>query len=206
MRTFNLIAGLVLAVVAAPLVAQPITQKIETHDNAIGEVEKSGDTLQHRASRYVFPMTLGALPIRDTTTYGPGDASAYYTDRGGGNADPWLTLYVYPATVSLEQDQQVVEASIKARWSVKSIAAPTGVVFVPGAADGWFDGALNEQSFLTGYRIVRSGDWFIKARLSVPRKGGEPAVRKAVAALNAVAWTVPQALTARSATARLAKR
>ena len=140
-----LIAALVASqpLCLSQLRAEPVTQSVEAHDNAIGDIDRRADGFVHRSAGYHYPAMLGEMPARKTTTYGPRDAEVYYTLRGGANGDPWLDLFVYPV-----------------------------------------------QPAVTGYRLVRDGDWFIKVRMSIPKSGGQAALDRAWKGLAAVPWSV----------------
>jgi len=179
-----------LSLLLAPLeAAESQTQTIEELRSGVGEVERSSAGLIHRSSGFVFPVTLGSSPARETTTYAPGDADVYYTLLGGGNGDAWLTLYLYPASGSLVEEAAGAATAIRERWQVKEVPAPVAMGPMPaGAREEWFEGSVAGLEVLTGYRLIRSGNWFIKARLTIPKSGGEQAKLRGQQALRAVPW------------------
>jgi len=192
---------------APPVVASsapPIIQTVEEHRNDIGEIEKRKADFRHRSAGFLFPLQLGAMPARKTFTYGPGDAEVYYTLYGGGNGDAWLSLYVYPATIGLEDEAKNVDVALLQRFEAKPITPPHGLNSGPIASiDRWFRGTVQGEDCLTGYRVVQSGRWFIKSRMSVPIRGGDEALKRGVDAMNAISWfwtepTRPRAQSARA--------
>ena len=48
-------------------------------------------------SAYGFPSSIGDMPARKVTVFGPGDVSVQYTVDGGAAGDAWVDLYAYPA-------------------------------------------------------------------------------------------------------------
>ena len=170
----------------------PIEQRVETHDNSKGEIEKRAGDLRHRSSGYSFPLSLGEIPARSSHTYGPGDASVYYTLHGGANGDAWITLYVYPAKIDFASETNNVVYSLVERMGGKPVAAPAGLPPRPvGAVDNWYTGSIEGVPVLTGFRLVRHGPWFIKARISIPVSGGDVAIARAMRGIAAIPWTVP---------------
>jgi hypothetical protein len=147
-QTLLFLAALALR---APAVAEPIEQTVEQLRNNVGEVDRLGPDFVHRPSGYLFPGKLGNLPARKTVTYGPGDASLYYTLFGGGNGDAWLTLYVFPVTRSFEDEVADVEQALLQRVSGISVEPPAGVPPLPtGAREKWFDGSIEGAPVVTG--------------------------------------------------------
>lgn len=170
--------------------AQLIEETVEEHRDDVGEIDRRGGDFVHRASGYVFPGDLGGMPARKTYTYSPGDASVYYTLLGGGNGDPWLSLYVYPATRPIADEIRDIEAAIAQRMPGQVTRPPNLPPLPAGVAEKWYDATADGEALLTGYRISTSGNWYIKVRLSIPRSGGATAIDRAWKALGAVPWTV----------------
>jgi hypothetical protein len=171
--------------------AEPIEQTVEEHSNDRGEIDRRDHAFVHRSSGYVFPLSLDGIPARKTYTYRPGDASIYYTHLGGGNGDPWLSLYVYPATRALALESRDVEQALRERMPGREIQ-PAGIPPAPPAVtEGWFEARVDGTPVLTGFRLAQVGDWFIKVRLTVPRATGESSLEKAWRALAAIPWSLP---------------
>lgn len=169
--------------------AEPLVQRVEEHRNDVGEIEKRQSDFLHRSSGFAFPGHLAEMPARKTYTYGPGDAEVYYTLYGGGNGDAWLSLYVYPAKSELLDHEKAVEAPILERFRAVRSEQPAELPPAPvRSAEGWYRGVAEGNEVLTGYRIVKSGNWFIKARISIPVAGGEPAMTRAMDAIAAIPW------------------
>ena len=171
--------------------AQPITQNAPEHQNDGSELEKRAGVFVHRKSGFLYPAQLGEMPARKTTTYGPGNASIYYTRFGAGNNDAWLSLYVYPASGrNAVDDVPDIEGPIMKYEEAVKAAPPVGLSpGPPGSLDGWFRANLQGIQVLTGYRLIRSGNWFIKVRTSIPLKGGAEAEKRATDAMAAIPWS-----------------
>ena len=188
-----LIAALVASqpLCLSQLRAEPVTQSVEAHDNAIGDIDRRADGFVHRSAGYHYPAMLGEMPARKTTTYGPRDAEVYYTLRGGANGDPWLDLFVYPAQLNLAEEAAELSALLKKNYQGTERVSPLGLPSLPpGAREQWFDVILKGVPAITGYRLVRDGDWFIKVRMSIPKSGGQVALDRAWKGLAAVPWSV----------------
>ncbi|WP_395623556.1 hypothetical protein [Sphingomonas daechungensis] len=129
------------------------------------------------------------MPLRGLTVYGPSDASAYYTLGGGGTGDAWITFYVYPATISLAEESAGVEQSLLQILQGRRIdpPAPAPANFHMGRV-AWFEGLYKNIDARTGYMLVQRGQWFLKARITVPKKGGPEAMGRALKAIAALQW------------------
>jgi hypothetical protein len=179
-----------LAAISSAAQSEPLVQTVEEHRNDQGEIEKRASDFVHRSSGFVYPVKLGEMPARRTVTYGTADAAVYYTLYGGANGDPWIDLYVYPVVLEPVAEIAEVEKALVGNFKASAVAAPNGLPAGPsGAFDGWYSGSVEGQNYLTGYRIVRSGDWYIKARISVPAAGGQPAIDRAMRGIGAIPWT-----------------
>jgi hypothetical protein len=175
-----------------PSPSPPLQQNVENHDNSQGEIEKRADALIHRSSGYTFPLSLRDIPARKSQTYGPGDGGVFYTLYGGANNDAWINLYVYPAELELAAEIADVDSALTQRMGGKLTTSPPGLPRGPaGAVDKWYLGSVDKSQLLTGYRLVRHGRWYIKARISIPLGGGEAATARAMRGLAAIPWTVP---------------
>lgn len=148
-------------------------------------------TILHRASGFVFPKALADMPRRKLVVYAEDDLSVQYTDRGGGNGDPTMDLYVYPAQRSFEDEWRSIEAAIAQGSAVVSSADPFPAP--ARAVDNhmrWYLGQLQGRGSLwtTGYVLVERRGWFIEARVSIPRESGERGVDQVRKALDAIDW------------------
>lgn len=176
---------------ASPAVAEPIVQSVESHDNSKGELERRTDGFVHRSTGYVFPVQLAEMPARTTVTYGPGDASVYYTVDGGGTGDAWLTLYVFDRDLTLAEEAAGTEEALLNAMPGTPVARPAAAPpLPPGAVERWFEAMVEGRSMLTGYRIIRDSGHFIKVRLSIPKAGGQQALDRGWRALGAVKWVI----------------
>lgn len=183
-------AGLALALAPCAALAQPVVQPVETHRDDRGEISRQDGGFVHRPSNYRFPAALGALTARRTITYEPGEGSLLYAETASIVGGPWISLFVYPAATPLAQEVGDLEASLLQVMP----GQPTTVLGLPplpaGGVERWFDSTLNGQPMLTGYRLVRAGDWYLKLRVNIPRAAGRPGIERALAAMAAVPWTV----------------
>ncbi len=166
-------------------------QDVTEHRNDVGEIEKRGTNFVHRSAGYAFPAVLGAMPARKTITFAPQDAEVYYTLKGGANGDAWLSLYVYPARLSLAEEDREVQTALQKNLKGGAVLRPSVFGDVPsGAVDSWYDGEYNGIRVITGYTLVKDGKWFIKVRLSVPSSGGKESMDRAAKALGDVSFTI----------------
>jgi len=180
-----------LTVLFMPLAAsaQPVEQSVDEHRNDVGEIAKIDGRFVHRSSQFVFPAILGDMPARTTTSYGPGDASIAYTLKGGSNGDALITLFVYPATIAIEAEEEGVRKALVQRWSATPVAIPAGLApATAGMKDGWFKGTVQGSHVTTGYRIAQRGDWYLKARFTIPQTAGQAGIDRTVAAIGAIPW------------------
>lgn len=177
--------------ILSPVGAEPLIQTVEQHRNDIGEIDRRDNVFVHRAAGYQFPGALGDMPARKTITFGPRDAEVYYTLLGGANHDPWLSLYVYPVTLGIAEEEGEVSTSLKKNFQGVEISPPAGISSAPkGAREQWYDASLQGVPAITGYRLVRDGDWYIKVRLTIPKQGGQSALDRAWKGLAAVPWSI----------------
>ena len=143
--------GLVVAAISlaitAPAHADPVSTPVaDVSDSA--HVQRDGDRFVHRASGYIFPSSLGDMPARKVTVFGPGDVSVQYTDKGGAGGDAWVDVYVYPAGgMAVEATGTgVVEAIRKNFHATPALSLAGTAVAATGLQSGWFDGRLGETS------------------------------------------------------------
>ncbi|KTE08207.1 hypothetical protein [Sphingopyxis sp. H115] len=184
-------SGLILAVgtalvAATPAFAEPVSKLVaEVSDTA--DVLRDGDRFIHRASGYIFPSSLGDMPARKVTVFGPGDVSVQYTVKGGAGGDAWVDLYVYPADgEAIETAGAGVVDAIARNFRATPALAPEGTtVDATGLQSGWFDGRVREMSLKTGFYLVKRGDWLIKIRATMPSPPPAEMVRRTAAAIAA---------------------
>ena len=181
--------GLALGL-AAPAAADPIVQSVESHRNDQGEIDRTGGGLVHRATGYVFPLTLADMPAVNTITYAPGIASvAYGFDTKDGRV--FLALFIYPAEIPLAEDAANVEEALLQNMPGKAIDRPAAAPPPPAAArERWFDSTVGKTEVVTGYRIVQDGKHMIKVRLTMPKAGGQATLDRGWRALAAVRWSI----------------
>lgn len=187
LRCFGAAFGLLLACPLIPANAQPVEQTVQEHRDELGEIDRRGDAFVHRASGYVYPAVIGAMPARKTITFGPHDAEVYYTLYGGSNGDAWVSLYVYPARASLAEEKKGVEATIVENYAANVTSRPSPVGAAPtGVVEGWFAATIKGVPVVTGARISQVSGWNVKVRVSIPVSGGKEAMDRAAAALDAI--------------------
>lgn len=170
---------------APPLFAQqqPVSTLIdEVVDSA--DVKREGDTLRHRASGYMFPASLGAMPARKLIVYGPGDMSVQYTLNGGANGDGWIDLYVYPKDVPLDEEAAATDEIIRDHYQGGITAIPQGFPAAEyGVAGAWYKATIGGKPYLTHYQLAHHGDWAVKVRFSMPVDAAPDVRERAAAAL-----------------------
>jgi hypothetical protein len=168
--------------------AQP---KIELLGGDAGEIAVSADgTVRHKAANFVFPHQIGDMPLRKVQIYGPADVSVDYTLRGGGNGDAWITLYIYPASHSLNDEVADVEHDLIGKWSATRIAAPPAVSeSASDGTSGWFKGNFEGLQATTGYVLVKRGAWFLETRYTIPDAAGQKGTDRTIRALADVPWS-----------------
>lgn len=84
----------------------------------------------------------------------------------------------------------MVEESLSERMPGTAVAVDNLPALPRGAVEKWFDASTDGQAVLTGYRLIRDGEWYIKVRLSVPKAGGQIAIDRGMGGLAAVPWTI----------------
>ena len=137
------------------------------------------------------------MPLRKIIVYGPGDVSADYTQRGGGNGDVWITFFVYPMGHPFADEDADIQKSLIEKWSATRIP-PLGAA--PNAASdgtsGWFHGTFQGMQATNSYILVRRDGWFLEARCTIPDVAGSTGIDRAVNALNAIPWSWRPAVSA----------
>ena len=180
------VAGIALFT-AAPAHAEPVVTSVaEVVDSA--DVQRDGERFRHVGSGYAFPSSIGDMPARKVTVFGPGDVSVQYTVDGGAAGDAWVDLYAYPAgdwTIA-ETAEDIVNA-ITNTFAATPALMPAGMAKrADGLHSGWFDGQLGERSLKTGYYVVQRGDWLIKIRATLPSPPTPQMLARTAAAISAV--------------------
>ncbi|WP_428632443.1 hypothetical protein [Sphingopyxis sp.] len=172
---------------AAPAHADPVTMPVaEVVDSA--DVQRDGERFRHVGSSYVFPSSLGDMPARKVTIFGPGDVSVQYTVNGGAAGDAWVDVYVYPADDwTVEETAADIVSAITKTFTASPALAPAGMtVRGAGLQSGWFDGQLGDRSLKTGYYVVKRGDWLVKIRATLPSPPAPTMLSRVAAAIGAV--------------------
>ena len=172
---------------AAPVHAEPVVTPVaEVVDSA--DVQRDGERFRHVGSGYVFPSSIGDMPARKVTVFGPGDVSVNYTVKGGGEGDAWVDIYAYPAgdwTIA-ETADDIVRAITKSFATTPALMPGGMAKRADGLHSGWFDGRLGERSLKTGYYVVRRGDWLIKIRATMPSPPTPEMLARTAAAIAVV--------------------
>jgi hypothetical protein len=172
---------------AVPAHADPVSAPVaEVVDSA--DVQRDGERFRHRASGYVFPSSIGDMPARKVTVFGPGDVSVQYTVNGGAAGDAWVDVYVYPAgDWTIEETAADIAAAITKTFAASPALAPTDMaVRGAGLKSGWFDGRLGDHSLKTGYYVVKRGEWLVKIRATMPSPPTPALLARTAAAIAAV--------------------
>jgi hypothetical protein len=172
---------------SAPARAEPVVTPVaEVVDSA--DVRRDGERFRHVGSGYIFPSSLGDMPARKVTIFGPGDVSVQYTVKGGAAGDAWVDLYAYPAgdwTIAETADD--IAKAITNSFGATPALMPAGMEKrADGLHKGWFDGRIGERSFKTGYYVVRRGEWLIKIRATMPSPPTADMLTRTAAAIAAV--------------------
>lgn len=198
--SFRALAAAALLTIAAPAGAIPV----EVIGGSAAEAQELPDgRLRQTASGFVFPESLGELQAGDAAIYGAGDVSVSYFSPSAGETGVWMTVYVYPAAISLEEEAAEVSAALAERWTVSKVSDPAGLRVPDEAVSAWFEARSDKVSGLSGFVVAKRGDWFIKARATAPDSPARAAeVARMVEALNAIAWTWRGMTPARTASAR----
>jgi hypothetical protein len=179
-------AGIVLLSIApahAEPVATPVAEVVDSPD-----VQRDGERFRHRGSGYIFPSSLGDMPARKVTVFGPGDVSVQYTVNGGAGGDAWVDIYVYPANdATVEETAADITAAIIRTFNATPSLAPVGInAKAASIQSGWFDGRLGETSLKTGYYVVKRGNWLVKIRATMPSPPSRDMLTRTATAISAV--------------------
>lgn len=179
-----LAAALMMAVPTMAMAAIPVTVR---GGDATEVQEQADGSAVHRGSGLRFPKQVGSMQIGKLVVYQNNDASAVYY-ASNNSSDPWLSFYIYPVAQSLDAEEETVTASIEQAWTAKRIAAPIGLALPADARSGWYDVRNDKVSGKSVYAIAFRGDWFLKARVTIPHDAGDAALAQVQAALSALPW------------------
>ena len=139
--------------------------------------------------KFVFANTYGAMPLRRIDVYAKDNVSGYYTRYGGGNGDPFMTLYVYPVEQPFADEVSATQAalvnSFKASPAVSSLTAKP----IPDAASGCYSGNSNSVPVETCFWLAEREGYYLKVRLTIPNQGTSDATGVAAEALESIPWT-----------------
>ncbi len=173
---------------AAPASARPVVTPVaEVVDSA--DLRRDGERFRRVGSGYVFPSSLGDMPARKVTIFGPGDVAVEYSVKGAAADDAWVDIYAYPAAddLTVAEAADDVAGAIIETFGATTALVPAGMVKrADGLRSGWFDGRLGERSFKTGYYIVQRGKWLIKIRATMPSPPTADVLTRTAAAIAAV--------------------
>ena len=183
-------AALAFAIPTATWGAIPV----QVRGGNASEVEEQSDgAALHRASGLHFPKSVGGMQIGKLVVYGAGDVSAvYYLSQK--SSDPWLSFYIYPVGQTIDAEENVVRQSIEQAWTAKQIAAPVAIALPNDIRTGWYDVRNAEVAGRSVYAVVRRGDWYLKARVTIPHDAGNVGVAAAASALQSLPWSAAGAL------------
>lgn len=181
-----------LAFLAALLFAQPVAaQAPTTVEITPAEIfaTRAAGVQRHLSSGYDFPDHLGDMPRRKYRIWAPNDVAVNYTLRGGGNGDPWLDVYVYPAPRPGAEEASGVEASLLDNLHGAPITDQPPLPLT--ASDGfsrWFSGDYENRRVTTGYVLVKRGGWYILARGTAPAESGSDGLARLHRAIATIDW------------------
>lgn len=145
--------------------------------------------LVHRQSGYIFPSRLDSFAFVGEMANSPSDVFARYGAAGPSDGKPWLDLFVYLAEQPLDAEARSVGAIIEKTYRAVPIPAPAPLP--PAASDGqmrWYLGKIGNREILTGYVIIRRGEWLIKARATSPGSAGSESIGQLLQAIAAIDW------------------
>ncbi len=189
--------------VAALLVAVPSVAAgkipVQVGGASADEVQEQSDGgALHRDSGLRFPKSAGAMQIGKLSVYGDSDVSAIYylSDKA---TDPWLSFYIYPVGQPIDAEEQTVRQSIEQNWTAKTMTAPVAIDLPADIRTGWYDVRNQQVAGRSVYAVVRRGDWYLKARLTIPHEAGDAGIAAASAALRDLPWAGTGALPRSSA-------
>ena len=174
-------------VTAQPGKAEAIPVQVLGGDAAAVELraDNKAELLQ---AKFVFESAYGAMPLRRIDVYANDNASGYYTRYGGGNGDPFLMLYVYPANQPIANEVGAVKVALVDRLKATESENLLPALTVPGAAFGCFSGTGDDRQVDTCFWLVERDGWFLKVRLTVPRQRTADAIDVATRALQSIPW------------------
>lgn len=181
----NLVAAaLAVAVPSTVFAAIPVT--VRGGDASEVKEQADGGAL-HRRSGLRFPKQAGSMLIGKLVVYGAGDASVVYY-ASGKPGDTLLSFYIYPARHSLDAEEKTVSDSIEQAWTATRIKAPVALVLPTAARSGWYDVRNDKAAGRSVYVVARRGEWFLKARVTMPHDAGDAGLVLAQSALTALPW------------------
>lgn len=177
-----------LSAVGAVAATQNVPDATETAPPELFAPAAQGAVV-HRSSGFSFPARLGDMPRRKYRIFAANDVQVNYTHLGGGNNDPWLDVYVYPAPRSVRLEAAEVERSLAKTFSAVPTAVQPGLPpRARGAQGRWFDGNAEGRAFTTGYVLVKRGHWYLLARGSSPKAAGPDGMIRLQAAIAGIDW------------------
>ena len=166
---------------------EPITVTVYGGDAAAVEVRPSNEVELLKA-KFVFARALGSMSLRRVDVYANDNVSGYYTRFGGGNGDPFLTLYAYPASKPIADEVGDVKAALVDRFKASPIKSLFPDFDAPQLMSGCYSGTADNRSMDTCFWLVKRGNWFIKVRLTLPKERKSDAIDVAMIALRSIPW------------------
>ena len=179
---------LLLPLLVAPAAAAAQAGLPEIAEDRVFEAREGG-AIVHRASGFVFPVSLADMPRRKVQIFAADNVMVQYTLRGGARGDAWLDLIVYPALRPLADEAHDIESHIVRNLAARPVSpAPPLPEAALGARSGWFEGMHQGIRMTSGYVIAQRGTWFVKVRATNPAQAGQIGMQRLLAAITAVPW------------------
>lgn len=151
-------------------------------------VQVEGRSPVHRASGIIYPEKAGALRLGKLSVFGPGDVVGVYY-LSGEPGDTLLSFFVYPASQGMDAEERSVTAAIDRAWRAERLAPPVALRLPAGARVGWYDLENKHSTGRSVYVIVRRGDWYLKARMTLAAAtSGDAGLALVQSAMDALPW------------------
>lgn len=138
--------------------------------------------------KFVFANTYGAMPLRRIDVYANDNVCGYYTRYGGGNGDPFLTLYVYPVEQPFADEVSDTQAALVDNFKATPAVSLLTAKPVPDAAFGCYSGNSNNVPVETCFWLAERDGYYLKVRLTIPNQRTSDATGVAAAALESIPW------------------
>ncbi len=195
-RPFQVGAGLLLLFCApvSAATATIATSQVETvpvrvlGGNAATVNVRTNNEVELLGPGFIFANAYGDMPLRRIDVYANDNVSGYYTRFGGGNGDPFLTFYVYPAEQPFAQEVSATQAALVDSFKATPAASPLTSVPAPDSASGCYSGNSQNVAVETCFWLAQRGGYYLKVRLTIPKESTSDATAVASAAIESIPW------------------